>query len=109
MLQQLVKPMKTRNKRSKNATENQPLKESIKAVSKEKPKKVLMCNKCANKKGGLSFPHENLCPALGAVCRTECKTKNHFQDSKECERLQTERQGHQTNANSQEHQGNHLC
>ena len=74
----------------------QPVKESIKAVSKEKPKKVLMCNYCANKKGGHSFSDKNLCPAWGVVCR-KCKVKNHFQDSKECKRLQTARQAHQTN------------
>ena len=57
-------------------------KESIKAVSKDNPKKVLMCNYCANKKGAHSFSDKKLCPAWGAVCR-KCKPKNHFQDSKE--------------------------
>ena len=55
-----------------------------------------MCNYCANKKGGHSFSDKKLCPAWGAVCR-KCKVKNHFQDSKECKRLQTARQAHQTN------------
>ena len=66
-------------------------KESIKAVSKDKPKKVLMCNYCANKKGAHSFSDKKLCPAWGAVCR-KCKAKNHFQDSKECKRLQKGKQ-----------------
>ena len=72
----------------------QPAKESNKAVSKENPKKVLLCNYCANKKGGHNFSDKKLCPAWGAVCR-KCKMKNHFQDSKECKRLQTERQVNQ--------------
>ena len=59
-----------------------PAKESIEAVCKDKPKKVLMCNYCANKKGAHSFSDKKLCPAWGAVCR-KCKAKNHFQDSKE--------------------------
>ena len=62
----------------------------------EKEKKVLVCNYCANKKGGHSFSVKKLCPAWGAVCQ-KCKIKNHFQDSKECKRLRTARQGHQTN------------
>jgi len=32
-----------------------PTKESIKAVSKNRPKKVLMCNYCANKMGAHGF------------------------------------------------------
>ena len=59
-----------------------PERESIKAVSKDKPKKVLMCNYCANKKGAHRVSDKKLCPAWGAVCR-KCKPKNHFQDSKE--------------------------
>ena len=42
----------------------------------------------------IAFQIKKLCPAWGAVCR-KCKIQNHFQDSKECKRLQTERQGHQ--------------
>ena len=53
----------------------------IKAVSKEKPKKILMCNYCANKKGARSFSDNKLCPTWRAVCR-KCKAKNHFQHSK---------------------------
>ena len=46
----------------------QPAKESIKAVSKEKPKKVLnMCNYCANKKGGIAFQIKNSA-LLGVQC-----------------------------------------
>ena len=41
-------------------------KESIKAVSKDKPKKVLMCNYCLNKKGSHSFSDKKLCPRLGS-------------------------------------------
>ena len=70
-------------------------KESIKTVSKDKPKKVLMCNYCANKKGTHSFSDKKLCPAWGAVCR-KCKAKNHFQDSKECKRLQKGKQSKST-------------
>ena len=61
-------------------------KESIEAVSKDNPKKVLMCNYCANKKGAHSFSEKKLCPAWGAVCR-KCKVKNHFQHLKECKCL----------------------
>ena len=50
-----------------------------------------MCNYCANKKGTHSFSDKKLCPAWGAVCR-KCKVKNHFQDSKECKRLQKGKQ-----------------
>ena len=48
-------------------------------------------NYCANKKGAHSFSDKKLCPAWGAVCR-KCKAKNHFQDSKECKRLQKGKQ-----------------
>ena len=37
-----------------------PAKESIKAVSKNKPKKVLMCNYSANKMGARRFQTRNL-------------------------------------------------
>ena len=57
----------------------------------DKSKKGLMCNFCANKKGAHSFSNKRLCPAWGAVCKL-CKIKNHFKDSKECKRLQKERQ-----------------
>ena len=75
----------------------QPVKESIHAVSKDKDKskKVLVCNFCANKKGPHSFSNKRLCPAWGSVCK-QCKIKNHFQDSKECKRLQKERQAKPT-------------
>ena len=68
-----------------------PTKESIKAVSKDKPKKVLLCNYCSNKKGAHSFSDKKLCPGWGAVCR-KYKVKNHFQDSKECKCLQKGKQ-----------------
>ena len=70
-----------------------PVKESVHTVSKDndKSKKGLMCNFCANKKGAHSFSNKRLCPAWGAVCKL-CKIKNHFKDSKECKRLQKERQ-----------------
>ena len=42
--------------------------------------------------GAHSFSDKKLCPAWGAVCR-KCKIKNHYQDSKECKRLERERQG----------------
>ena len=54
-----------------------------------------MCNYCANKKGAHSFSDKKLCPAWGAVCR-KCKAKNHFQDSKECKRLQKGKQSKST-------------
>ena len=66
-------------------------KESIEAVSKDNPKKVLMCNYCPNKKGAHSFSEKKLCPAWGAVCR-KCKVKNHFQHLKECKCLQKGKQ-----------------
>ena len=73
----------------------QPAKESVNVVSKDKQRKVFMCNNCANKKGAYSFSDKNLCPPWGAVCR-KCKIKNHYQDSKECKRLERERQGKQS-------------
>ena len=83
----------------------QPVKESIHAVSKDKDKskKVLVCNFCANKKGPHSFSNKRLCPAWGSVCK-QCKIKNHFQDSKECKRLQKERQANQPPQSNQDHQ-----
>lgn len=77
----------------------QPVKESINAMFKnkaDKSKKVLVCNFCANKKGPHSFSNKRLCPAWGSVCK-QCKIKNPFQDSKECKRLQKERQAKLTN------------
>ena len=41
---------------------NRPAKESIKAVSKNKPKKVLMCNYCASKMGAHGFSDKKLGP-----------------------------------------------
>ena len=73
----------------------QPAKDSVKAVSKDKLRKVLMCNYCVNKKGAHSFSDKKLCPVWGAVCR-KCKIKNHYQDSNECIRLERERQGKQS-------------
>ena len=67
-----------------------PVSDNTNAVFKDKPKKGLMCNYCANKKGSHSFPNKRHCPAWGAVCSL-CKIKNHFKDSKECKRLQKER------------------
>ena len=65
-------------------------------MSKDKLRKVLMCNYCVNKKGAHSFlDKKKLCPAWGAVCR-KCKIKNHYQDSNECIRLERERQGKQS-------------
>ena len=55
----------------------QPVNESIKALSKDKPKKILMCNYCANKKGSHDFSNNKLCPAWGAVC-WKCKIKKPF-------------------------------
>ena len=46
-----------------------PAKESIKAVSKNKPKKVLMCNYSANKMGARGFSDKNFGPTWGAVYR----------------------------------------
>ena len=46
-----------------------PGQDRIHAVSKDKPKKVLVCNYCANKKGAHSFLNKRLCPAWGAVCK----------------------------------------
>ena len=46
-----------------------PAKESIKAVSKNKPKKVLMCNYSTNKIGAHGFSDKKLCPIWGAVYR----------------------------------------
>ena len=70
--------------------------DSTKAVFKEKPKKGLMCNCCANKKGSHSFTNKRHCPAWEAVCDL-CKIKNHFEDSKECKRLQKERKSKPAN------------
>ena len=74
----------------------QPVKESVNVVSKYKQRKVLMCHHCANKKGAHSFSDKKVCPACGAVS-TKCKIKNHYQVSKECKRLEQERQGKQSN------------
>ena len=60
------------------------------AVFKDKSNKGLMCNFCANKKGSHRFANKKHCHAWGAVCSL-CKIKNHFEDSKECKRLQKER------------------
>ena len=68
-----------------------PVSDSANAVFKDKPNKGLMCNYCANKKGSHSFANKRHCPAWGAVCSL-CKIKNHFKDSKECKRLQKERE-----------------
>ena len=46
-----------------------PAKESIKAVSKNKPKKVLMCNYSADKMGAHGFSDKKLGPTWGAVYR----------------------------------------
>lgn len=54
------------------------IKESISAVSKDKPKNVLMCNYCANKKGAHRFSDKRLRPAWGVVYR-KCKSKITFQ------------------------------
>ena len=43
-----------------------------------------------------SFSNKSFCPAWGAVCKL-CRIKNHFQDSKECKRLQKERQAKPAN------------
>ena len=53
-----------------------------------------MCNYWGNKKGAHSFSVKKICPAWGVVCR-KCKIKNQYQDSKECKRLERERQGKQ--------------
>ena len=46
-----------------------PTKESIKVVSKNKPKKVLMSNYSANKMGAHGFSDKKLGPTWGAVYR----------------------------------------
>ena len=46
-----------------------PTKESLKAVSKNKPKKVLMCNYFASKIGAHGFSGKKLNPTRGAVYR----------------------------------------
>ena len=70
-------------------------KESVNAVSKDKLRKVFMCNYCVNKKGAHSFLDKKLCPAWRAVCR-KCKIKNHYQDSNESVRLERVRQRKQS-------------
>ena len=50
-----------------------PAKESIKAVSKNKPKKVLMCNYRANKMGARGFSDKNLGPTWGSVHKSQLK------------------------------------
>ena len=44
-----------------------PAKETIKAVSKNKPKKVLMCNNSANKMRAHGFSDKKLGPTKGAA------------------------------------------
>ena len=51
------------------STNRPPAKESIKAVSKNKPKKVLKCNYCASKMGAHSFSGKKLGPTWGTVYR----------------------------------------
>ena len=63
------------------STNRPPAKESIKAVSKNKPKKVLKCNYCASKMGAHGFSGKKLGPTWGTVYR-KLKIKNHCQDSK---------------------------
>ena len=63
------------------STNRPSAKESIKAVSKNKPKKVLKCNYCASKMGAHGFSGKKLGPTWGTVYR-KWKIKNHCQDSK---------------------------
>ena len=58
-----------------------PTKESLKAVSRNKPKKVLMCNYCASKTGAHGFSGKKLNPSRGAVYR-----KWHRPCSSQCSR-----------------------
>ena len=58
-----------------------PTKESLKAVSKNKPKKVLMCNYFASKIGAHGFSGKKLNPTRGAVYR-----KWHRPCSSQCSR-----------------------
>ena len=51
------------------STNRPPAKESIKAVSKNKPKKVLKCNYCASKMGAHGFSGKKLGPTWGTVYR----------------------------------------
>ena len=86
----MAKPIESTKLEVQECSAKQPAKESVNAVSKDKQRKVLMCNYCANMKGAHSFSDKKLCPAWGAVCR-KCKIKNHYQDSNECIRLERER------------------
>ena len=52
-------------RRVQECCSKQPAKQSIKAVSNERPKKVLMCNYCTNKKGGHSFSEKKTLPCQG--------------------------------------------
>ena len=61
-----------------------PTKESLKAVCKNKPKKVLMCNYCASKIGAHGFSGKKLNPTSGAVyrkwhrpCSIQCSLENY--------------------------------
>ena len=77
----------------------QSVKESIHAVfkDKDKSKKVLVCNYCANKKGPHSFPNKKTLPCLGGQSANNVRPKITFKISKECKRLQKERQAKPTN------------
>ena len=84
----------------------QPGKESIKAVFKEKLKKILMCNQyCANKKGAHSFSDKNFAPpavqyAENARSKITFKIQRNVNDYKKKGKLII---------NNQDHQRNHLC
>ena len=49
-------------KSTKECSANRPAKESIKAVSKNKPENVLMCNYCASKMRAHGFSDKKLGP-----------------------------------------------
>ena len=77
-----------------------------KAVSKNKPKKVLKYNYCASKMGAHGFSGKKLGPTWGAVYR-KWKIKNHCQDSKVDQRsVKNSKKGYKRNiqiTNNQNH------
>ena len=82
-----------------------------KAVSKNKPKKVLKYNYCASKMGAHGFSGKKLGPTWGAVYR-KWKIKNHCQDSKIDQRsVKNSKKGYKRNTqitNNQNHPQNNL-
>ena len=86
----------------------QPVKESIKAVSKEKPKKVLMCNYCANKKGGHSFSDKKISALPGVQYVENAKSKIIFKIQRNVNDCKQKGKAIRQKENNQDHQGNHL-